>query len=154
MEDKDGEEEAGRGEMEQGPHQMIAGVPWRLSEEDRNADGEGMRLEVTVMDKEYRERIARPEHEAVPRAVYIRKEDLEEFGYTVGCPGCKSILKKTTRQAHSEGCRKRLEAELEETERAKKARKKKDEFVKRMEEDEEARETKRTQKAQREEPQE
>ena len=73
---------------------MIAGVPWRLSEEDQNADGEGMRLDVTVMDKEYREGIARPEHEAIPRAVYIRKEDLEEFGYTVGCPGCQSILKK------------------------------------------------------------
>ena len=124
---------------------MIAGVPWRLSEEDQNADGEGMRLDVTVMDKEYREGIARPEHEAIPRAVYIRKEDLEEFGYTVGCPGCRSILKKTTRQAHSEGCRRRLEAELEETERAKRAKKRKSEFVDRkMEEDAAGREARRS----------
>ena len=111
-----------------------------MNETDQHADGEGMKLDVTVMDREYREMIARPEHEAVPRAVYIRKEDLEKFGYIVGCPGCKSVLKRTTRQAHSEECRKRLEAELEETERAKRAKKKKDEFVgRKMEEDAEAR---------------
>ena len=68
---------------------------------------------------------------------------MEEFGHTVGCPGCQSILKRTTRQAHSEGCRKRLEAELEETEAAQKARKRKDEFVeKKMEEDAVARKAK------------
>ena len=125
---------------------MIAGVPWRLNDEDQNADGEGMRLDVTVMDREYRESVARPEHESIPRAVYIRKEDLEEFGYTVGCPGCQSILKKTTRQAHSEGCRRRLEGELGDTERAQKAKKRKSDFVNRkMEEDAAARAAKEQQ---------
>ena len=49
------------------------------------------------------------EYQAVPRNVYIAKEDLERWGYTVGCPGCKSILRGTTRQGHSEACRRRIE---------------------------------------------
>ena len=41
------------------------------------------------MDREYRERIRQDEntHEAAPRHVFITKEDLEENGNTVGCPG-------------------------------------------------------------------
>ncbi len=65
------------------------------------------------MDKEYRERTRGEEHEAVPRKVYISKDDLETHGYTVGCPGCKSVLRGTTRQAHTESCRNRVEEGLE-----------------------------------------
>ena len=78
------------------------------------------------MDKDYKDRLkqAAVDRETVPRQMYIKIEDLERLGYTVGCAGCKSILKGTTRQAHSEACRKRVLAEMGETDRAKKAEKK------------------------------
>ncbi len=42
-----------------------------------------------------------------------RKEDLEMFGYTTGCPGCREVNRGTTATNHSEECRKRLAEELE-----------------------------------------
>ena len=88
--------------------EKIGGVPWGMTKE-RPGDGEEMKTEVTIMDKEYRERTRVEEHEAVPRKVYISKDDLEAHGYTVGCAGCMSVLRGTTRQAHTESCRKRME---------------------------------------------
>ena len=52
------------------------GVPWGMTKE-RQGDGEEMKTEVTIRDKEYRERTRVEEHEAVPRKVYISKDDLE-----------------------------------------------------------------------------
>ena len=117
----------------------IGGVPWKMTKESEG-DGEELKNEVTIMDKDYRERAREEEHEAVPRKVYISKDDLEIHGYTVGCPGCKSVLRGTTRQGHTEGCRRRVEKELEGTEKAMRAKKKVNEYVdKKMTEDEEAR---------------
>ena len=114
----------------------IGGVPWKMTKAG-DGDGEELKTEVTIMDKEYRERARLEEHEAVPRKVYIAKEDLEVHGYTVGCPGCKSVLRGTTRQAHTEACRRRMEKELEGTEKADRAKKKVGEYVdKKMVEDE------------------
>ena len=73
--------------------EKIVGVPWRKNEEDKNADGEAMRGEVRVMDKESRERRqAEDEHVTMPRRVYIMKDDLETHGYMVGCPGCVCLF--------------------------------------------------------------
>jgi hypothetical protein len=47
------------------------------------------------------------------RRFRIRKEDLEKFGYTAGCPGCKAANRGTTAGNHAEECRKRLAEELE-----------------------------------------
>ena len=117
----------------------IGGVPWKMTKESEG-DGEELKNEVTIMDKDYRERTREEEHEAVPRKVYISKDDLEIHGYTVGCPGCESVLRGTTRQGHTEGCRRRVEKELEGTEKAMRAKKKVNEYVdKKMTEDEEAR---------------
>ena len=92
----------------------IVGVPWRKSERDEGVDGEGMRTDVRVMDSEYRERLEAEaeDREPVPRRAYIHKRDLEKFGYTVGCPGCVSVVRGGARQAHTEKCRRRLEEEL------------------------------------------
>ena len=54
--------------------EKIGGVPWGMTKE-RPGDGEEMKTEVTIMDKEYRERTRVEEHEAVPRKVYISKDD-------------------------------------------------------------------------------
>ena len=48
------------------------------------------------------------------RRFRIRKEDLEKFGYTAGCPGCRAANRGTTAANHSEECRKRLAEELGE----------------------------------------
>ena len=125
--------------------EKIVGVPWRKNDQDKNTDGEAMKGEVRIMDKEYRERMQMEGHEeTVPRRVYIKKDDLETFGYTVGCPGCISILKGTARQAHSEACRKRMEEKLKGTERSKVVERRVDEYLeKAIKKDEEKREAKR-----------
>ena len=112
----------------------VGGVPW--------SDGEGghgdPKTEVVIMDKEYRERVQTENHEPVPRKVYITKGDFEEHGYTARCPGCISILRGTTRQAHSVECRKRMESELKGTEKARKAEKRMNDYAdKKLAEEEE-----------------
>ena len=67
--------------------------------------------------------------EVVPRRLYIKKEDLDKLGYSAGSPGCRSVLRGGARQAHTEACRKRLEAELEGTERAERSKRKGHEFL-------------------------
>ena len=69
-------------------------------------------MDMKFMDNECRERMTRDEHEPVLRRIYIQKEDLEMFGYTVRCLGYVSIFKGAVEQAHSEGYRKRPESEL------------------------------------------
>ena len=62
--------------------------------------------------------------EVVPRRMFIRKQDVEEHGYTTRCPGCVSILRGTARQEHTAECRRRMEKELGRTQRARMAKKK------------------------------
>ena len=93
--------------------ELVGGVPWYRSDADENVDGEKMRTEVKTMDKDYLEKFEEmEEHVPVPRRVFITRQDLETHGYTVGCPGCISILKGTTRQMHSEACRRRIQKEM------------------------------------------
>ena len=110
---------------------MIVGVPWKKNDEDEKADGEAMKAEVTIMDKEYRERMeeGRQSYEPVPRRVYLQKSDFERYGFSMGCPGCVSILKGTARQAHSEGCRKRMETEMKGLEKTREADRRREEYV-------------------------
>ena len=82
-------------------------MPWRT--DGSEGDGDDLKTDVTIMDKDYREKIRdEPKGEVVPRRMYIKKSDVEEHGYTVRCPGCISILRGTARQEHSDACRRRL----------------------------------------------
>ena len=84
--------------------ELVGAVPWKTD----NGDGEDLKTEVTIMDKDYKEKISEEASgEVVPRRMYIRKSDVEEHGYTVRCPGCVSILRGTARQEHSDACRRR-----------------------------------------------
>ena len=75
------------------------------------ADGDDLKTEVTIMDKDYREKIRdEASGEVVPRRMYIKKIDVEEHGHTVQCPSCISILRGTARQ---DTCRRRLEKEMD-----------------------------------------
>ena len=92
-------------------------VPWRKNE-DPKMDGEHLKSEVIVMDKEYKENLEAEEHVPVPKRVCISRENLQEFGFTARCPGCMSLLRGTARQAHTENCRRRIEEELKGTAKA------------------------------------
>ena len=39
----------------------------------------------------------------------ITKQDIEEFGATIGCPGCTAMKDNKRAQAHSDRCRRRIE---------------------------------------------
>ena len=89
---------------DRGNLEMVGGLPWST-----DGDGEDMKTEVVVMDKDYKERLREQvKEEVAPRRVFITKGDVEEHGYTSRCPGCISILRGTARQMHSEECRRRL----------------------------------------------
>ena len=50
--------------------------------------------------------------------LYIWRLDVQKYGYSMNCPGCRSVMTGTTARAHTEECRRRLEncsAEDEET---------------------------------------
>ena len=51
--------------------------------------------------------------------VYIKKADVQKFGYSMNCLGCGSEMTNTTARAHTEECRKRLESCLAEDEETK-----------------------------------
>lgn len=74
----------------------IGGVPWKMTKAG-DGDGEELKTEVTIMDKEYRERARLEEHEAVPRKVYIAKEDLGALDANRCCGGRRG--RRTRRHA-------------------------------------------------------
>ena len=49
--------------------------------------------------------------------VYIKKADVQKFGYSMNCLVRRSVMTNTTARAHTEECRKRLESCLAEDER-------------------------------------
>lgn len=64
--------------------ELVGGLPWR----PENVEGEDLKTEVTIMDKEYRESLrGKIREEPPPRRLYIRKQDVERHGYTARCPG-------------------------------------------------------------------
>ena len=73
----------------------VIGVPWRMTNGKWTVDPvpilplpfEGARIQ--------RERIT--------------KQDIDEFGATIGCPGCNAIKENKRPQAHSDRCRMRIE---------------------------------------------
>ena len=64
-------------------------------------------------DSEEFTKTAKGDDDCVPRRLRIRKEDLERFGYTAGCPGCRAANRGTTAVNHTEDCRRRIVTELE-----------------------------------------
>jgi hypothetical protein len=51
--------------------------------------------------------------ETVVKRVYITKKDLETYGPTVGCRGCRAANRGETSIPHNERCRARIEKEIE-----------------------------------------
>ena len=82
--------------------QSIKTARWKAQMEE----GEKPLEEDDSIEKDVKDDMAR---EKIPRDFHIRKEHLEKFGFSAGCPSCKSIMadRKPT-QHHSSKCRERI----------------------------------------------
>ncbi len=108
----------------------IGGVPWRTSKEDKDADGPMLEGVVPMLPHGPRHEHEPAATEVVPKRLYMKKEDFDKFGYTPKCPGCLFLAAwGGGRQGHSEACRKRIELQLEGTERMEAAKKREFEFL-------------------------
>ena len=91
----------------------------------------------------------------VPREFYIKKEDLEEHGYTRGCGGCSNVFRGLAGQPHNNVCRKSLRGILKEGVKVKNAEDRRKDFEdKELEKDrkkEEKKESRREEKEDRRE---
>ena len=58
---------------------------------------------------------AAPVDRAASRA-FIKNADVQKFGYSINCFGCRLVMTNTTARAHTEECHKRLESCLAEDE--------------------------------------
>ena len=91
---------------EQSNLEMMVAVPWRKNEDDEQMAGERFKREVVLMDED-QEKLEMEEHVPVPKRVCTSHEDLETVEFSARCLGCLSMLQEATRQAHTEGCRKK-----------------------------------------------
>ena len=105
-------------------------MPWRVNDDDPKADGEAMKMDIppearqaTELDKEVMAQAP------IPRNFYITKEHLTKYGNSQDCPGCKSLLRRTTRQAHNTACRRRFEREAADDPKVRRAIEKRNEFL-------------------------
>ena len=87
-------------------------TPWSLHEDAPP--------EVRFPEREVPEGEVRPDALPQTRRVYIYQKDLDEYGYTTGCPKCEGILRgasgyQSSTLTHSERCRNRIMLKLAET---------------------------------------
>ena len=55
-----------------------------------------------------------PQEGVTRRRLRVTKADLEKFGTTVGCPGCRAFTRGGAAANHNEECRNRLTRKFEE----------------------------------------
>jgi hypothetical protein len=108
---------------------ILVGVPWCTSKNDPEQDGLGPMAQCLTSFFPPMVEQQPISETVVPRRIYLRKEDVEKFGYTPKCPGCKALLQKKPPQSHSEACRLRIEEHLKNTERSEIVRKREDELL-------------------------
>ena len=80
--------------------------------EDSDADKD---VPIKCQPKEGEEESKAETHET-KRRWKITKEDIETYGATPGCLGCRTMKAGLTRQNHNETCRNRIEVEIKKTE--------------------------------------
>ena len=87
---------------------MVGGVPWSTNGGDgEEPDGEVPTEVIKLEARKVGEAEAEVIKEAIeiPRSFAIYKADLEKYGYTANCAGCKCVLRSAARQPHSAECR-------------------------------------------------
>ena len=89
----------------------LKGTPW---EPDPKEPGQIRVKSATVVEEDLTQPLAAAT-EAVTqvRAFQIRKNvELDKFGFTAGCEGCKAARLGTTQRPHSDACRERITKEM------------------------------------------
>ena len=66
---------------------------------------------------------------------FWQNPDFPKHGFSEKCPGCKAVLRNTTRQGHTAECRARLTKEMADEEKVKVAQRKEMEFYERVHKD-------------------
>jgi hypothetical protein len=130
----------------EGALEVVRHVPSRVSDSNPNVDGEKLQLDGMSRKLEEPEVQLQKDVAVAPNRFMIRKEDLERYGHSANCQGCRSILRGTARQGHSEPCRKRIEEALKDDLRIKLQRIKEKAYVERRLEEQEAKRRKKEEK--------
>ena len=68
------------------------------------------------------------EEVAAPRAFNSRQRDYDIHGYSPRCAGCRALLMKTSRQKHTDECRRRMERMMKDDARVHSAKRRRSEF--------------------------
>jgi len=117
--------------------ELIGGVPWNTSSDDPETDGDGLEGVIKLESRRLEEKEAEEVRDAVevPRSFMITQGDLDKFGYTEKCAGCRARIRNATRQPHSAECRSRLQKLMSEEKKVKDAKEKETEFFVKVHED-------------------
>ena len=87
--------------------QRVEVTPWKL-----NVEGEKEKVPETVkfQEAEKQDEMKDPVVvELVPKDIYIRKQDYDDYGYSAGCPKCTAArIGKTSTRSHTPQCRERF----------------------------------------------
>ena len=86
----------------------VIGVPWRMTDGKWTVDRPEVRVDPIPIPP-------LPFEGARIQRERITKQDIDEFGATIGCPVCNAIRDNERAQAHSDRCRKRIEECLRTT---------------------------------------
>ena len=136
-------------------------VPWNKEGGDPEADGEipddpeehrpsGGREDEAASSGGQRVIVVNT-REAAPRDFYIKLKDLEKHGHTRECPGCRTMIKGGSRQAHTAECRERFRGLMKDEEKVRRTHEKRKGFEERMNAKEQRNEEKRKGKEERRE---
>ena len=117
--------------------ELIGGVPWNTNSDDPEADGDELKGVIKLEARRLEEKEAEEVKDAVeaPRSFAITQADLEKYGYSEKCQGCKSRIRNTARQPHSGECRQRLQKLMAGETKVKEAKEKETEFFVKVHED-------------------
>ena len=86
----------------------VIGVPWRMTDGRWTVDRPEAQVDLIPIPP-------LPFEGALVQRKRIAKQDINEFGATIGCPGCNAIKDNKRAQAHSDRCRMRIEERLRTT---------------------------------------
>ena len=94
----------------------LKGLPWDLNPQIREVEHETPWEETQdsqMKQDEYPE--PKPERNE-EKSFYVKRADVERYGPTQGCRGCVALSKGSSKQAHSEECRKRIMEQVAQNE--------------------------------------
>ena len=86
----------------------VIGVPWRMTDGKWTVDKPEVHVDPIPIPP-------LPFEGARIQRERITKQDIDEFGATIGCPGCNATRDNKRSQAHSDRCRRRMEESLRKT---------------------------------------